>query len=147
MPVNVHPYEPPKPDLATKKTSDGVFRISRPHWLIIYLYPVALIGSLYSAWLAAWWELGHIPQPNVDDPHSIGGIMDLFVHIPLLVALPFPILFPLGFVASFYLRRRQGVPTRDGWWWLMPVMYVLLCLLDFAILRWDPLRAVEWYGD
>ena len=147
MPVNVQPYEPPKTNCTPEGNEIRVFRISQRMWLVAYLYPMAMMGSLYAIWLLAWWELGHMPRPNIDDPKSIGGMTSLFYYLPLLVAMPFPIMIPLGLVSLFYLKLGGGDQSKARWWWLLPAVYLLFCVLTYWTLRWDPWRVAEWYAD
>lgn len=48
-------------------------------WLTAYawvtaLYPLFAIGLVYICWFAAWYELGHVPRPSLDDPKDIDGL-------------------------------------------------------------------------
>ena len=146
MTDNVHPYQPPNAEPKTDKR-DGRIRISQTMWLIAFLYPLILMGSLYGTWLAAWWQLGHMPRPNVDDPKSVGGILSVGWMVPLLFLMLLPIMLPLGFVASFYLRLSRTQPRVEYWWWVLPAIYILFCLLDYWMLKWDPCNVAEWYSD
>ena len=52
---------------------------SGARWLTAYswvtaLYPLYAIGMVYSCWFAAWYELGHMPRPSLDDPKDVEGI-------------------------------------------------------------------------
>jgi hypothetical protein len=40
--------------------------------MIITIYPIMFIASLYCTWLLAWHELGFLPQPKRDDPKFMG---------------------------------------------------------------------------
>ena len=147
MNENVHPYQPPNTDLKADQSHAGRNRMGQTMWLVAYLYPLMVMGSLYGTWLAAWWQLGHMPRPNVDDPKSIGGILSVGCYVPLAFYLLFPIMLPLGFVASFYLRRRRTQQHAQRWWWVLPVVYILFCLIFYGTLKWDPWNVAEWYGD
>lgn len=147
MSAKVEPYRPPNVETTRHENDVGTSDRLRGLWLLAYLYPLALISSLYGTWLIAWWELGHMPRPSIDDPASIGGLMTFFYFLPLAVLMPFPIMMPLGFLASFNPWRRRSATTRVRLWWLWPAGYVLLCLCVFWMLRLDPFQVGNWYGD
>ena len=54
-------------------------------------FPLVLLASLYTTRLAAWYALGHLPRPSLDDPKSIGSIVDVpHTATWLLIALSTP---------------------------------------------------------
>lgn len=48
-----------------KPLTRGAVRLLRA---VVWLYPVILIAAFYATWLVAWFVLGHMPRPSLDDP-------------------------------------------------------------------------------
>ncbi|MGB2500738.1 MAG: hypothetical protein ACPIA2_13635, partial [Mariniblastus sp.] len=116
-------------------------------WLLAFLYPIWLLGSFYLTWLIAWVQLGHRPRPMLDDPKSIGGIVDIAYYIPGILMTLMPVLAPMGLAASFFcpINARRGL--RHAWRAAFAVLYVVLCAIAFLTLRFDPDRVLEWWID
>ena len=128
--------------------STSVPRFNLATWLLVYLFPVWLVGSFYATWLVAWIQLGHRPRPMLDDPKSIGGLMDIAYPIAGYLVMAMPVLTPIGFAASFFFpvrTRRSG--ARSALNTTLAVLYVVLCVFALLILRADGGRVVEWWFD
>ena len=154
MTINANPYQ--TPDAVDVSLDDhpaphpvGNFatRYRLTVWLLAFLYPVWLLGSFYLTWFIAWVQLGHRPRPMLDDPKSVGGILDIAYYLPGLLLMLMPVLVPLGFAASFFCpvnprsgRRHVSRPA-------LAVLYISLCAIVLLTLRSDPGRVVEWWFD
>ena len=148
MTTEANPYQTPgSAPLLVDDDSTSVPRFRFAIWLLAYLYPVWLVGSFHSTWLIAWIQLGHRPRPMLDDPKSIGGLMDIAYIIPGLLVVAMPVLTPIGFAASFFcpVRTRRG--ARYALNTALAVMYVALCVFALLMLRADGGRVVEWWFD
>ncbi|MEM8666289.1 MAG: hypothetical protein AAGG48_02150 [Planctomycetota bacterium] len=116
-------------------------------WWIVSLYPIWLVGSFYAVWGLAWVQLGHQPRPMLDDPKSIGGLMDLAYPIPGFLLLGVPVLTPLGFVAAFFHPFRVRPNTRFKLCCSLGALYVALCVSALILLRADFGSVIEWWFD
>lgn len=115
-------------------------------WLVAFFYPVIAAICFYSSWLVAWVCIGHMPRPMLDDPKSIGGVMDFAYLISMLALLSAPVLTPLCFFSSF---SRPTQTTRSRWLEriCLPIVYIAICGSIYATIRFDPGRIVEWWFD
>ena len=116
-------------------------------WLLAFLYPIWLVSSFYLTWLIAWVQLGHRPRPMLDDPKSVGGILDIAYYVPGVLLLLMPILVPVGLAASFFCPINARPGQRHAWRAAFSVLYVVLCAIALLTLRSDPVRVVEWWFD
>ncbi len=116
-------------------------------WLLAFLYPVWLLGSFYVTWMIAWVQLGHRPRPMLDDPKSVGGILDIAYYVPGILVMLMPVLAPIGLAASFFcpITTRRG--RRHVLGAAFAILYVVLCAIVLLTLRSDPGRVVEWWFD
>lgn len=122
---------------------------SRSRWLPLLahaslVYPVFPAILLYGEWVLAWYMLGHIPRPSLDDPKFIDG--SSWMH-PLFF-LAFLGLMPVFFVAlplnTFYLANNQM-----GWRHraLRIVAFLFLWAGLVVLLVADPGHVVYWWLD
>lgn len=116
-------------------------------WLLACLYPVWLLGSFYLTWLLAWWQLGHRPRPMLDDPKSIGGIVNIAYFVSYMLVMLMPILAPAGLAASFFCPLTTRRDLRPALRTALPILYVVLCGVVVLILRSDPAGVVNWWFD
>ena len=114
------------------------FAVTRPVWLL---------GSFYSTWLIAWIQLGHLPRPMLDDPKSIGGVMEIAYFVSGILVMTMPVLTPIGLIASFFCPISTRRTARYALKAALAVLYVALCALVLLTLRTDPGRVVEWWFD
>ena len=139
-----NPYQ--SPDLSSLRVEDNSTPVSRYRlaiWTLAYFFPVWLVGSFYATWLIAWMLLGHPPRPMLDDPKSIGNLMDAIYIIPGILMLGIPVLTPIGFAASFFCPIRSNLSQSGP----LAVLFIALCVFGLMLLRWDPHRVVEWWFD
>ncbi len=54
---------------------------------VLAVYPIAVVLSIYIAWIAGRLELGHWPRPHVDDPANMGGSVDVFHTIAMILSI------------------------------------------------------------
>ncbi len=96
------------------RTGLGGTRMGRAQGIVcglVYIYPLLLVASFYGCWLVAYMTLGHPPRPSLDDPKSIGGVMNLVYIIPGVMLLGAPIMFFVGCAASLFCP----LPVRASW--------------------------------
>ena len=141
-----NPYHYATPAFVVDPT-ESINRFRFATWLVAYLFPVWFVASFYMTWLIAWIQLGHIPRPMLDDPQSIGGLMDIAYLVPGLMFLLMPVLTPLGLVASFFCPLRKSPSHRFSNRALHVALYVALCAFALVFLREDPGQVVEWWID
>ena len=134
----VNPYRTPVTALSDAPGSALLPRLKFAIWLPVYLYPVWLASSFYVTWIIAWIVLGHRPRPMLDDPKYIGGVMDLVCAIPLIMAMGFPLLTPLGFAASFICPIRICQRSRIRQITALSLIYIMLFVGALLLLRVDP---------
>jgi hypothetical protein len=116
-------------------------------WLLAYLYPVWLVGSFYLTWIIAWAQLGHRPRPMLDDPKSVGGILDIAYYVPGILVMLMPVLAPIGLAASFFCPITTRRDLRHALRAAFAILYVVFCAIALLTLRSDPGRVVEWWFD
>jgi hypothetical protein len=122
--------------------------------IILALYPILAVLSLYIAWIAGRIELGHWPRPMIDDPKYIGGSVDVFYMIAaiLVYLLLFPVLLVNGafILVGIEYKGIRWVFKKEPpslWSWLLLIMTGITWTGCFLVLRWDPLRVFEWFMD
>jgi len=122
---------------------------SKSSWLPILadltlVCPLFLVVLLYGEWLLAWWILGHMPIPSLDDPKYIDGSswMHPVVALALLVSVP-------AFFAALLLNALNSAINPTGW--RRGVVRIAAFLLFWAgtptLLRLDPGGVVYWWLD
>ena len=91
-------------------------------WSLAYFYPVLSTACIYSSWLTACICLGRMPRPMLDDPKSIGGIVDAAYMLSMIAILTAPIMIPLCFFFVVDLSTQFSSRTRYAsgytWYWL-----------------------------
>ena len=82
----------------------------------------------------------------VDDPKSIGGLMDIAYFISIVAFLSGPILAPISFIASFVCpfpsfgtRRMRGA--------ILFAVYLGIWVAILLTIKADPGRVIEWWLD
>lgn len=128
--------------LASDRTDRPLLPSNRWISLIAFSYPVLLLGSIIGSWLAAWAILGRMPQPALDDPKQILGL----VYQASVLVLGF---MPVGIVAAFYHVASQ---CTSGQITLRMALANSLSLTVFwlhviFLLRGDPFQIVTWWLD
>jgi hypothetical protein len=108
-------------------------------------YPLVLPLAFLTTWLAGWVCLGHWPRPSLDDPKSIGALVDIpYTITALLLAVGLPA-FALGVLGLLYSASRDQ--TRRRGLLLVSGFSVLCMIAAIVLLRSDPLGIVSWYMD
>lgn len=145
--AHTNPYQPTTP--STSLSANGSSPIPRwklAFWLAAYSYPVIGFCGFYLSWLVAWLVLGHKPRIALDDPKSIGGLMDIAYLISVVAFLSVPVLTPIGFIASFVCPLRLfGSPRTRGA--ILATAYIGICVAIFLTIQADPGSIVEWWLD
>lgn len=106
-------------------------------------FPLAVLGMFHLTWCIAWFLLGHLPRPSLDDPNSIHGLSVPYFAAGLMFAVSPGVLV---LCVGYELVRRPG-----RWLSVHRLARLLIVLLvwfaAWAYLRWDPLRMIDWYMD
>jgi hypothetical protein len=109
------------------------------------IYPLLFISSLYGTWIVAWIVLGHRPHAYHDDPKCIGAVVSLFCGMFYFL---FVFFFPFVLVSACFLligicerclTRRNPLPIIGS--------PLLVWIVVFGLVRWDPLQLVRWICD
>ena len=89
--------------------------------------------------------LGHVPRPLLDDPWSIGWPVEIPYAITglLLVAMPGAALAGLLLECIAFFVSKRTLPIRIA----SCLLLISLWAAAIFLLRWDPLRVVEWFFD
>ena len=108
-------------------------------------YPVALPLALLCTWLAGRLALGHWPRPSLDDPKSIGFLVDVPYTVTgalLMFGLP---IFAVAILALVWRGSRDAVQRRS----LSVVAGVSLIAMIavIALIWWDPWGIIAWFMD
>ncbi len=88
-----------------------------------------------------------MPRPMLDDPKSIGGLMQVVYFLAAILIMAMPVLTPLGFAASFFLPQNTNKDWRTAKRCLLASIYVIASVIALRILWADPGHVVEWYFD
>jgi hypothetical protein len=110
--------------------------------LLAWFYPVSLVAAIYGTWMVAFFELGHIPRPSLDDPRQLGTAL----HIPYAIAGLLLTAFPVAAVAGVILQL--SMPRRT--WsrrFISTAFFVTYWVVIIVFLRWDPMHVAEWLMD
>ncbi|WP_435008639.1 hypothetical protein P12x_005849 [Tundrisphaera lichenicola] len=116
---------------------------------IFACYPLLPIIALYTTWAAAWYSLGHLPRPSLDDPKYIGPL----VNAPYMATgfLLFGFLPALAVSASLVAVEFFRVLHDDRDDLKRFTARVLLPMLSwpfaYAWLMADPGGVVNWFMD
>lgn len=143
-----NPYRSPETQLEQQQLPgpDPVKYPVDPVWPIIqkiaWCYPLFLVASFYGTWLIAWISLGHMPRPSLDDPKSIGPVVDVFYIGTFFVLSAFPGALLIGVVAELFATSKSWI-KRLGW----TAILLLIWAATIAFLRMDPFRVGEWLID
>ena len=70
-----------------------------------YAYPVIFVSSFYLTWFAAWVALGRAPRPNLDDPKSIGPLVDVLYGCTMVCLMCAPGAMVFGAVMTTVASR------------------------------------------
>ncbi|MCP3916287.1 MAG: hypothetical protein GY711_12090 [bacterium] len=117
--------------------------------LCAYAYPALLVSSFYLTWFGAWLVLGHAPRPNLDDPRSIGLLVDVPYIATMVLMIGFPAAIVLGVVMTpvVVVRRAPSGGKRLLFGFLALAGLALLWSATLWFLRADPWDVGTWYMD
>jgi hypothetical protein len=118
-----------------------------PFWIraahvIALAYPVLLVGQFYASWLLAWVILGRQPRVSWDDPKDVLGMLNVFSCLVILFSGPAAGITGVSILAR--LLWPSGSLRKSI---LLTTLTVMVWLIAFALLQWDPLRVGEWWMD
>lgn len=118
-------------------------------------YLLLIVLAFVGTWLAAYAELGHAPQPNLDDPKGLvspavrvlySSVFVLETSFSVIVAIS--LLVAVGLVCDLVFRKeaRSRLP-RVGvlGWYALGLWVTWLMLVGFVWM--DPGWIVTWYFD
>ncbi len=145
--ADISPYAPPQTALARPRYAPSTTHRLARSILLGCTYPLLLIGSTYAAWFCGWVELGHQPEPWVDDPTQLEGISGLFQFMGWMLFLAFlpAIVITTGvwfYTVSTHSRlepneREYAISLAVG----LPVAWLAL----FGLFALDPFEARVWF--
>lgn len=146
-PPNPAPARDPAP---WRPVSDSVAAVARLDLVRVvavaaWAYPLLVAAGPYVAWLVAWGALGRRPVPLLDDPTSIGVVVDIPYYASGLLLVGSPAAFFVGLAATWACatRRRVGV----GGIVALGLALAVVWAGTIAMARWDPLGVIYWYWD
>ena len=134
------------PQYASDVSSSRTSRRKLMIWLLAFFYPVLATLCFYASWLFAWFCLGHMPRPMLDDPMQICGAMDLAYYVSTIAFVSTPVLSPLCFASSFLCPIRL-TKSRSLQCLLLATIYVAFCCAISGIVSSDPGSVIEWWFD
>lgn len=153
--MDTNPYQSPLAEPPESFWSEAMSWLTtrspdpRIEWLISLahaigvVYPLLFVGQIYGCWLLAWSTLGRPPRPSWDDPAEVLGWI-YYVAGGLIVPLMPPALITALCSIVLRLARSRSHPVRQV---TLALLTLALWVGGFALLRWDPWRVVEWWGD
>ena len=106
---------------------------------------MVVVTAPYVTWLIAWGALGHRPRPSLDDPKSIGFVVDVSYAGAMLLLVTFPGAIVAGLAAIVWhdrSRESQVLATVAR-----ATLYIILWLAAIAFMRADPLDVGYWFMD
>lgn len=110
--------------------------------LAAWSYPVVLIASFYATWFVAWFALGHMPRPSLDDPKSISILVDFPYVLTGILLVAFPGAAIVGIAFQLFAPNRTWPKRLIGC-----ALLVTLWAAALLMLRWDPMHVGDWYMD
>jgi len=112
-------------------------------------FPVVALTSVYVTWLTAWLALGHRPRPSLDDPKSIGLVVEINYMISLLLlicsvpALGLCVCFVSNEVVRFPRHKQARVASVAA----LAGFAVISLIYTYSMLAADPGRVFYWFMD
>lgn len=111
-------------------------------------YPFLLQASVYTTWLAAWWSLGHIPRPWLDDPEDINGLGEVLNIATWVLSFGFIPSFVISLLLAIVeVASSLGGRERVGRVVAMAVLPLISWPLGFLWFRVDPGGVLDWFFD
>jgi hypothetical protein len=111
----------------------------------VLAYPVLLPAAFLATWTAGRFSLGYWPRPSLDDPKSIGPLVDFFyrgTELLLILGLPLFLVSILALLGRALTQRPERRPLT------LTVLASAVCFgAAILFLRWDPLEVMRWYAD
>ncbi len=121
---------------------------------VLYAYPALLVASLYGTWFVAWLVLGAQPRPSLDDPKSIGLLVDVpyALTMGMLMLAPGALLIGVGralfALVGLFERDAQGAPRKSATARVTRFsLFLLLWCAVLWLLRYDPWSVGNWFMD
>lgn len=114
------------------------------------LYPLAYLVSLYTTWLAARISLGHWPYSSLDDPKSIGPLVDAPYVVTAVLMMCWVLVFAGNVLLSaFAVALAASSPERRllktiAWAGVWPAV---TWLGTYLIVQLDPAGVIYWFMD
>ena len=113
----------------------------------LVFWPLLLLASVYVAWLFAWAQLGHRPEPGWDDPGSAGWLVSTAIVTATVLMSAAWVMFILHLAlvgAAFYPLLTPDNPH----WRRIAVLAaaVLPWAAAFVLLNADPGNVMKWAG-
>lgn len=136
--MNPNPY---------KTVTTDVGRPGHRHWSawldhIAWLFPFIMLAAPYVTWVVAWMVLGHRPRPSLDDPTSVSTVATGVYTAAGCILLLAPGVAVAGVLWQF-MRTHTPILRRC----LLAAVLCVTWVLCVFLLRWDPLRVMDWFMD
>lgn len=142
----INPYEASSIDDRQEKGEAGGGRILAIAWGLAFFYPATAVASVYFCWALAAVSLGHRPRPSVDDPKDIGGAMEVFYSIALLLVVLLPPMSVGGLAWAILCPIRSLRERRFGRLMIATAnAFMFYCV--WKLVKLDPGRVFEWFFD
>jgi hypothetical protein len=108
------------------------------------LYPLVFLAALYGEWLLAWYVLGRRPRPMLDDPQLIPGSGWLYgiTFAGMLMILPMGCGAGLLNILHLAINRPRWLSAS-----LQLILFLVVWVGGYGLLRWDPWSVMDWYLD
>jgi hypothetical protein len=135
---------PPQLEYSPAGRSAGA-RWARRLAVLLAFFPLLLLASVYGGWLAAWAAIGHRPDSVLDDPASLGPLVNAAI-MPAQLLVPAAWLVFVIHVAAvgavFYPSLAPGGPRRRKFAVLAAA--VAPWAAAFLLLNADPGQVIKW---
>ena len=121
-----------------------MLRFIRENALIIY--PILLITSFYSTWLAARYHLGHWPIASIDDPKYIEGFW-MWTYTSTILLLLIGWIVALLFAVFHFIVQYSNDSIQNKTLLLKNSLGIALTIAAFWIIGNEPNDILVWLLD
>jgi hypothetical protein len=113
--------------------------------LYVLAYPILLPLSVYITYLAGRITLGHWPLPSIDDPASIGHLVDITYLVAIILLMYGYMAFQIAILLILYL----ACLVTAEWKRSLATSAVGIVLMGASVffMRWDPHQVGTWFMD
>ncbi len=109
------------------------------------VYPLLVMGLMYSEWSLAFEALGHKPVAWIDDPVESSGAFWIHFVAGWLVIFGMPLAFGTGLISNIaYVRRTEASAAQAG---IRASTFAGIWLGFFIWAAFDPNEVSKWWLD